>query len=72
MIHGNKSTLEQGGIFNSTYTDYDSVAPDQITHCKETIGFDNPLYSDTGPVTLSETVMYESVSSHILFQWEPW
>ena len=30
---------------------------------KETVAeFDNPLYSDTGPVTFSETTLYESVS----------
>ena len=62
-IRSNKSTVEQDGIYDSPYTEYESVDTQQTPARKETREFDNPLYSDTGPVTCSDGVrLYETVS----------
>ena len=64
-IHGNIPAVLDGTTYESPYSEYDSVATAGPSH-KETVAeFDNPLYSDTGPVTISESTVYESVSKHL-------
>ena len=61
-IHGNIPAVLDGTTYESPYSNYDSMATAGPSH-KETVAeFDNPLYSDTGPVTFSESTVYESVS----------
>ena len=55
-----KSALQQNGVYVPPSTEYDLVGP--CPSRKETLEFDNPLYSDTGPVTFTESNLYESVS----------
>ena len=65
IIHCNKSALQQNGVKDLPSTEYELVGPH--TSCKDTLlEFDNPLYSDMGPVTFTETNIYESVSCHQL------
>ena len=59
MIH-DKFTLQQGSPHDISYSAYEAIGPP--TSPKEAIVDDNPLYSDTGPVTLAEANMYECVS----------
>ena len=65
VIHGNITTsaVEAERTYESPYSQYDTVANGEPPPRKETMAeFDNPLYSDTGPVTFSESTLYESVS----------
>ena len=60
-IHSNKSALQQDGVYDLPSTEYELVGPHPS--CNDTLlEFDNPLYSDVGPVTFTETNTYESVS----------
>ena len=65
-IHGTitNSAVQSEETYESPYSQYDSVTNGEPPPPrKETLAeFDNPLYSDTGPVTLSETTLYETVS----------
>jgi hypothetical protein len=62
-IHG---TITNTAVqtYESPYSQYDSVTNGEPPPPrKETLAeFDNPLYSDSGPVTFSETTLYETVS----------
>ena len=67
VIHGTIPAVLDS-TYDSPYNDYDSVACTDSTAPgrtgKDTAAateFDNPLYSDTGPVTFSEVTLYESV-----------
>ena len=65
-IHGTitNSAVQSEETYESPYSQYDSVTNGEPPPPrKETLAeFDNPLYSDTGPVTVSETTPYETVS----------
>ena len=52
-IHCNKSTQQQDAI-------YDSPSAEHELDCSpnKSITFQNPLYADTGPVTVSECVYH--------------
>ena len=55
-IHCNKSTRQQNAIYESPSAEYESVgSPNKLT------AFHNPVYSDTGPVTVSECVYISSI-----------
>lgn len=60
VIHMNKSTLQQDCTHESPYIEYDSVG---VPASNETVEFNNSLYSDIGPVTVTETTIYETVST---------
>ena len=50
VFHNNQSTLQQDGVY---ITEYELVSPH--SSCNNTLlDFDNPLYSDRGPVTFTE------------------
>ena len=49
-IHCNTSTQQQDAIYDSPSAEYELVGSLNTFH--------NPLYSDTGPVTVSECVYY--------------
>ena len=60
-IHSNKSALQQDGVYDLPSTEYELVDPH--SSCNDTLlEFHNPLYSDVGPVTFTETNTYGSVS----------
>lgn len=66
-IHGGQSPVEDETVYESPYTEYDTVTNNneeqQPRPRNETLAeFDNPLYSDTDPVTFSEATFYEAVS----------
>ena len=62
-LHCNKSG-QQEGVKDAITATYESIAPSPSRRPRdETLTeFDNPLYSDTGPVTFPESNIYESVS----------
>ena len=61
VIHGSKLAIRQGGINQTSHTDYELVGSRASQDNNRE--FDNPLYSDTGPVSTTEThTYYESVS----------
>ena len=64
MIANSAVHDDHEGTYESPYTQYDTVSSDEAPprHKQTLAEFDNPLYSDTGPVSFSETTLYESVS----------
>ena len=64
-IHRNIPTMLERTTYESSFSDCDSMATNGQSR-KETVAeFDNHLYSNTGPVTFSESTVYESVSKHL-------
>ena len=63
-LHCNKSALEQESVKDAITATYESIAPapSRRPYNEALAEFDNPLYSDTGPVTFTESNLYESVS----------
>ena len=51
--------------YESSFSDCDSMATDQPSHKETVADVDNPLYSNTGPVTFSKSTVQESVSKHL-------
>ena len=63
--HYNQSVLQQDGVYS---TEYELVGPH--SSCNNTVlEFDNPLYSDRGPVTFTEN---ELVSLTYCFAYYVW
>ena len=54
-----------GTTYESSFSDCDSMATDQPSHKETVADVDNPLYSNTDPVTFSESTVHESVSKHL-------
>ena len=64
-LHRNISAVLDRTTYESSFSDCDSMETNRQCR-KETVAeFDNPLYSNTGPVTFSESTVYESVSKHL-------
>ena len=68
-LHYTKRPAQEEAVYDSpskeTYEVVDqapSSSPYNLKDAGTDVEFDNPLYSDTGPVTLTQSNIYESVS----------
>ena len=69
--HYNQSALQQDGVYS---TEYELVGPH--SSCNNTVlEFDNPLYSDRGPVTFTENELVSltyALLTMCVYMYTPW